>query len=436
MLNNQNMTTEFISDLEGKIMSKVYILGGAQTDFERNWKKEGKGMVALLKEAMADGLDGAGLTFEDIRNLNKENRVSCFVGNFIAEKYVDQGHLGAFLTEVDKSFYGVPSARYEAACASSSVAIDAAATKIRADEYDVCIVVGWELMKTVESRIGGDYLGRAAYYDKEGRGIDLPFPKLFGKLADETLKKYPDLDEKRYMDALARISVINYGNAKRNPLAQTRKWFMSYEQASIRDTETNPLVGGKLGVSDCSQVTDGAAVVVLCSEKFINERNIKNKPIIKGYGHRVAPILFEKKMADNANSEYTLPWTRQACLDAYRRAELDVSNIDVFETHDCFTSSEYAAISAFGLTAPGKEYEAVESGLIAFDGDKPINPSGGLIGCGHPVGASGARMLLDLYKQVTGTAGGYQVVGAKNAMMLNIGGSATTNYVYIVGGEK
>ena len=416
-------------------MSKVYILGGAQTDFERNWKKEGKGMVAILKEVMADGLAHAGLSFDDVKALNGDNRVACFVGNFIAEKYVDQGHLGAFLTEVDPAFYGVPSARYEAACASSSVAIDAAATKIRADEYDVAIVVGWELMKTVDSKLGGDFLGRAAYYEKEGKGIELPFPKLFGRLADETLKKYPELDEKRYMDALAKISVINYSNAKRNPLAQTRKWFMSYDQASTRGTDTNPLVGGKLGVSDCSQVTDGAAVVVLCSERFLTERGYHDKPVIKGYGHRTAPMLFEKKMADNEGSEYTLPWTRQAVLDAYKRAGLTVDDIDVFETHDCFTSSEYAAISAFGLTNPGHEYEVVESGLIAFDGGKPVNPSGGLIGCGHPVGASGARMFLDLYKQVTGTAGGYQVEGVKNGMMLNIGGSATTNYVFIVGRE-
>ncbi|MBR3079593.1 MAG: hypothetical protein IKH01_07250 [Prevotella sp.] len=416
-------------------MSKVYIIGGAQTDFERNWKKEGKGMVAILKEVMTDGLAHAGMSFDDVKALNGENRVACFVGNFIAERYVDQGHLGAFLTEVDPAFYGVPSARYEAACASSSVAIDAAVTKIRANEYDVAIVVGWELMKTVDSKIGGDFLGRAAYYEKEGKGIELPFPKLFGRLADETLKKYPDLDEKRYMDALACISVINYSNAKRNPLSQTRKWFMSYDQASVRGTDTNPLVGGRLAISDCSQITDGAAVVVLCSEKYIAERGYKDKPIIKGYGHRTAPILFEKKMIDNERSEYVLPWTRQTCLDAYKRAGLTVDDIDVFETHDCFTSSEYAAISAFGLTEPGKEYLAVESGLIAFDGEKPINPSGGLIGCGHPVGASGARMLLDLYRQATGTAGDYQIKGVKNGMMLNIGGSATTNYVFIVGEE-
>lgn len=415
-------------------MSRVYVLGGAQTDFERNWTKEGKGMIALLKEAVTDGLTDAGASFDEITRLNRDNRVACFVGNFIAEKYVDQGHLGAFLTEVNPAFYGVPSARYEAACASGSVAIDAAQTKIRAGEYDLAIVVGWELMKTVDAYLGGEFLGRASYYEKESKGIDLPFPKLFGKLADETISKY-GLDESRYLKALAEISLINYSNAKRNPLAQTRKWFMSPEQANMRDTETNPLVGGRLAVSDCSQITDGAAVVVLASEAYLKEKGYENKPLIKGYGHRTAPLLFEKKMKDNESSPYVLPWTRQTVLDAYRRSGLTVDDIDVFETHDCFTSSEYAAISAFGLAEPGKEYEAVENGLIAFDGAKPVNPSGGLIGCGHPVGASGVRMLLDIYKQVNGTAGGYQVKGAKNAMMLNIGGTATTNYVFIVGKE-
>ena len=417
-------------------MNKVYVLGGAQTDFERNWRKEGKKMVAILKEVVADGLTDAGLSFEDIVSLNRQNRVACYVGNFIAEKFVDQGHLGAFLTEVDSSFYGVPSARYEAACASGSVAIDAAQSRIRCGDYDVGIVVGWELMKTVDSIVGGDYLGRAAYYEKEGKGIELPFPKLFGKLADETLKKYPETDERRYMDALAHISAINYANAKRNPFAQTRKWFMSFEQARMRGTETNPFVGGRLAVSDCSQITDGAAVVVLCSDAFMRERGIKNKPVLKGYGHRNAPMLFEQKIKENASSPYVLPWTRQTVLDAYRRSGLFVDDIDLFETHDCFTSSEYMALSAFGLTEPGREYEAVESGMIAFEGKKPVNPSGGLIGCGHPVGASGVRMFLDLYRQISGTAFGYQVKNARNAMMLNIGGSATTNYVFIVGEDQ
>ena len=139
-------------------MKKVYILGGAQTDFERNWTKEGKTMIALLKEVVNDGFLNAGISFDDVKNLNDENRVECFIGNFIAEKYTDQGHLGAFVTEIHPAFYGVPSARYEAACASGSVAMDAAQTKIKAGDIDVAIVIGWELMKTVDSKTGGDYL--------------------------------------------------------------------------------------------------------------------------------------------------------------------------------------------------------------------------------------------------------------------------------------
>ncbi len=415
-------------------MSKVYILGGAQTDFERNWTKEGKNVIALLKEVLTDGLQDAGILFDDIENLNEDNRVACFVGNFIAEKYVNQGHLGALLTEVHPAFYGVPSARYEAACASSSVALDAAITKLQNSDYDIAIVVGWELMKTVDSKTGGDFLGRAAYYEKEGKGVDFPFPRLFGRLADEILQKY-SLDEKLFMDSLAIISETNYNNAKRNARAQTRKWFMNREQASCRLTDTNPLVGGRLAITDCSQITDGAAVVVLASEKFVKENFDCSYPVVKGYGHRVAPMMFDKKMIESSSSDHILPWTRKTILDAYRRSGLTINDIDFFETHDCFTSSEYAAISAFGLSEPGKEYEAILSGKIMFDGEKPVNPSGGLIGCGHPVGASGARMFLDLYKQVAGKAGDYQLKKANNGMMLNIGGSATTNYVFVVGSE-
>lgn len=414
-------------------MSRVHILGGAQTDFERNWSREGKGQVALLREILADGLSAAGVSCGDIEELKDSGRVACFVGNFIAEKYVDQGHLGAFLTEADPIFAGVPSARYEAACASGSVALDAAVAKIRAGDADLCIVVGWELMKTVDAATCGDILGRATYYERECAGVAYPFPHLFGRLADELLTKY-GYPEKVFMEDLAWISANNYANAKHNPLAQTRKWFMDIEEAGHRGTSTNGLVGGgRLGVSDCSQITDGAALVVLASEEYVAARGIEAPVTVKGWGHRVAPMRFEAKMAEAAGSPYILPRTRQAVEDAYRRAGLSAADMDVYEVHDCFTSSEFAALSALGLCAPGKEHELISSGHIARDGKQPVNPSGGLIGGGHPVGASGVRMFLDIYKQVAGLAGGYQVVGARNAMMLNFGGTATTNYTFIVG---
>lgn len=417
---------------------KVYVLGGEQTDFQRNWTKEGKHFVSMMREVMDDALEKVGITYDEIKKLNKENKVAVFVGNFDAEQYTNQGHLGAFLTEVNPAFNGVPGARYEAACASGSVALDAAVTHIRAEDYDLAIVLGIEVMKTVSSSVGGDFLGTAAYYEKEAKGVQFPFPKLFGKLADVILERY-ELKEDRFMDALAEISRINYANAKRNPKAQTRSWFMNKEHAMARGGANNMAVGGRLCITDCSQVTDGAAVTILASKDYAKDyakkhgKKIDDIPRIKGWGHRVAPITFEAKKNESVGDKYILPWTRQTVKDAYKRADLDVKDIDVFETHDCFTSSEYAAISAFGISEPGKEHIAIEEGTIDFGGKKPINPSGGLIGVGHPVGASGVRMLLDLHKQVTGTAGDYQVKGAKNGLMLNIGGSATTNMVFIVG---
>jgi len=416
----------------------VYILGGAQTDFQRNWSKEGKSFMSMMREVIQDALEKTGIEYDEIKKLNKENRVAVFVGNFDAEQYTNQGHLGAFLTEVDPAFYGVPGARYEAACASGSVALDAAITHIRAEDYDLAIVLGIEVMKTVSSSVGGDFLGTAAYYEKEAKGVQFPFPKLFGKLADVILERYK-LKEETFMDALAEISKINYANAKLNPKSQTRSWFMNKEHAMARGGANNMAVGGRLCITDCSQVTDGAAVTVLASKDYAKDyakrhgKDLGDIPRVKGWGHRVAPITFEAKKNESEGDKYILPWTRQTVKDAYKRADMDVKDIDVFETHDCFTSSEYAAISAFGISDPGKEHIAIAEGTIALGGKKPVNPSGGLIGVGHPVGASGVRMMLDLYKQVTGTAGDYQVKGAKNGLMLNIGGSATTNMVFIVG---
>jgi acetyl-CoA C-acetyltransferase len=170
--------------------------------------------------------------------------------------------------------------------------------------------------------------------------------------------------------------------------------------------------------------------------KYAGQRGLKleNIPCILGWGHTTAPIEFARKVADSKDNEYVLPMTRKAITDAYRRAGIkDCWDLDVIETHDCFTTSEYMAIDHFGLTKPGESWRAIENGIIEMGGKLPINPSGGLIGCGHPVGATGARQLLDAYKQVTGAAGDYQVPGAKKVATLNIGGTATTNVCFIVG---
>lgn len=404
----------------------IYVLGGYQTDFARNWTKESKHIVAMIREGVLGGLEATGLEPSEIEVGH--------VGNFAAELYAMQGHLGAFLLDVDPAFSGLPTARHEAACASGSIALLAASAEIEAGRYDLAMVVGVEQMKTVDPKRGGDFLGTAAWYDREAKGIEFPFPKLFGRLGDEYDKRFGLKDEH-----LAHISAVNYSNAKRNPLAQTRNWYMTEEHANACD-KFNGVIGGRIKISDCSQVTDGCVSVFLASEKaaaaYAKKRGIKLESIPKllGWGHRTAPIEFDTKVAESKDNPYVLPHTRQAILDAFRRAGVaDCWGVQAIETHDCFTTSEYMAIDHFGLTKPGEAWKAIEDGTIELGGKLPINPSGGLIGAGHPVGATGCRQVLDAYKQVTGTAGDYQVDGAKRVATLNIGGSGTTSVCFVVG---
>ncbi|MFN8626013.1 MAG: acetyl-CoA acetyltransferase [Candidatus Binatia bacterium] len=404
----------------------IFVLGGYQTDFARNWTKENKHIVAMLREAVAGGLEATGL---DPKTIDVAH-----VGNFAAELYSMQGHLGAFLLDTDPAFSGLPTARHEAACASGSIAILAASAEIEAGRYECAMVVGVEQMKTVNPKLGGDYLGTAAWYEREAQGIEFPFPKLFGRLGDEYDKRFGLKDEH-----LARIATVNYANAKRNPNAQTRTWYMTEDHARSIDN-FNTVIGGRIKISDCSQVTDGGVCLFLASEEaataYAKSRGIPlaRFPRLLGWGHHTAPIEFDAKVAESRGNPYVLPHTRQTVLDAMLRAGIaDVWDVHGIETHDCFTTSEYMAIDHFGITAPGESWKAVEDGTIEMGGRMPINPSGGLIGCGHPVGATGVRQVLDAFKQVTGDAGEYQIEGATKIATLNIGGSGTTSVAFIVG---
>ncbi len=404
----------------------VYVLGGAQTDFARNWSKEGKHFVAMMREATLAALEATKIEPREVETAH--------VGNFAAELYAKQGHIGAFFVEIDPTFSGLPTSRHEAACASGSIALIAASAEIEAARYDLACVVGVEQMKTVDSTTGGDYLGTAAWYEREAKGIEFPFPKLFGRLGDEYDKRYGLKDEH-----LAHISAVNYSNAKRNPNAQTRNWFMSESHAQ-HESKFNQVIGGRIKVSDCSQVTDGSVAVFLASEKFASawaKRNgirLSDIPRILGWGHHTAALEFDTKVAESRDNAYVLPHTRQAIVDAFKRAEIgSVTDLSGIETHDCFTTSEYMAIDHFGITKPGESWKAVEEGVIELGGKLPINPSGGLIGAGHPVGATGVRQMLDCHRQITHSAGDYQVENAKKFAMLNIGGSGTTSCVFIVG---
>lgn len=406
--------------------SPVFILGGAQSDFARNWAREGKHFSSVMNEALIGALAAAKIEPREVQTAH--------VGNFAAELYAKQGQVGAFVLEADPVLSGIPTSRHEAACASGSIAILAASAEIEAGRYDLAAAVGLEQMKTVDTVTGGDFLGTAGWYERECKGKDYPFPRLFGRLGDEYDKRFGLKEEH-----LTRISEINFANARLNPLAQTRSWIMNKEDEQ-QQAKFNQRIAGRIRVRDCSQVTDGAAVVLLASEKYAaewakrNGRKLDDVPRIQGWGHHTAPLEFDAKIAESRDNPYVLPHTRQAILDAFARAGIGgVNELSGIETHDCFTTSEYMAIDHFGITAPGESWKAIEEGAIELGGRIPINPSGGLIGAGHPVGATGVRQMLDAWRQVTGNAGGYQVKGAKRFAVLNIGGSGTTSCAFVVG---
>jgi acetyl-CoA C-acetyltransferase len=408
------------------VVRDVFVLGGCQTDFARNYAREG----LEVSDLVADVVSG---TLQDAR-LGPESVQSIHVANAFGQLFNGQGHLGAMPATVEPGLWGVPASRHEAACASGGVAVLAAMAEIEAGRYDCVLVVGAEQERNVSGDQAAQLLGAAAWVGHEGEHVKYVWPHMFDHLAEEYDARF-GLDEQH----LRAIGELNFRNARDNPLAQTRSWSHTPQSFSTDDA-ANPVVAGRLRRTDCSQVTDGGAGVVLAgsraAEAWAASRGIDlgSVPRILGWGHRTVGLPLEPKLRSSAEAEYVLPHVRRAITDAFDRAGLpDVAAVDGIETHDCFTPSEYAAIDHFGITPPGKSWQAVEDGVLERDGATPVNPSGGLIGAGHPVGATGVRMVLDAARQVSGRAGATQVEDARRFATLNIGGSTATTVTFVVG---
>jgi acetyl-CoA C-acetyltransferase len=406
--------------------AEVFILGGAQTDFARNLDREGGGMFELFRDVAESAFAATGIEPHEVEVAH--------VGNFVGELFAGQGQLGGFFGHVHPDLAGIPASRHEAACASGSIAILAASAEIEAARYGLALVLGIELMRNVPGQRAAEYLGAAAWAGREAQEARYLWPWMFSKVAEEYEERF-GLNRAH----LRAISENAFANAKRNPNSQTRNWAITPEHLG-EDDEFNPPIEGSLRKADCGQVTDGAAAVFLASRKVAEawaaKRGIplESVPRIKGWGHSTAPLLYSAKVSASRGQPYVFPSVRKAMSDALGCAGMvDIYGCDGVEVHDCFSITEYMAIDHFGITPPGESWRAVEDGTIALGGKLPVNPSGGLIGLGHPVGATGVRMMLDAWRQVSGKAGDYQVEGARNFATFNVGGSATTSVSFVVG---
>ena len=406
--------------------SRIYILGGHQSDFSRNWVREQKSIFDLFSDSVQFALDKTQLDPADIQVGH--------VGNFVSASYTGQAHLGGFFGHVHPSLAYLPASSHEAACASGSMALMAAMADLESGRYDLACVVGIEMMKVKDPAIKGDPLAGAAWVGEEWSQAKAVWPCAFSDLIDEYSNTF-GIDKSH----LETISAKNYSNAKHNPHAQSRQWDVSRESFGAND-ELNPVIAGNIRRLDCGQITDGAATVFLATAEraqiYASDRgiNIQDIPYIKGWGHINAPMQFREKRRLAQGQNTLLPHIEMLFQQTLKRAKLEsIEQISGLEVHDCFNITEYMILDHSGLYAPGDAWKAIENGDTQIDGRLPINASGGLIGQGHPVGATGVRMLLDCAKQTSQTHEGLQIADAGDMMTFNLGGSTTTCASFIVG---
>ena len=400
----------------------VYILGGSRTDFKRNLKKEGKTIRHLITESGKNAIADAKIDPGQIQ--------AAAVGNFNAGQFTKQLHLGGFIPEIDPKLHGIPTMHTEAACASGALSVLLGAQWIMGGFYDAVLVVGAEQQKTMPSIEGADVLGAAAdFHNEKPEYGDFMFPKLFGRIAQIYLDKYGAKEAD-----LAMVAWKNYAHAKLNPLAQMRDADLTYDCAS-QVSDKNPSVAPPLKVSDCSQITDGSAGLVLVSEKYLEKlgRDKNKTPRLLGFGHTTDYLPLDKKDAP------TFSTARKAAEQAFGMANLKPRDVNGADVHDCFSITEIVVYEILGLAEPGKGAELAKSGATAlpqvrnekmkgkFAIDLPVNPGGGLIADGHPVGATGVRQVVEAYQHLTNQAGARQIENAKRFLTFNMGGSLTTS---------
>jgi acetyl-CoA acetyltransferase len=400
----------------------VHVIGAGRTDFRRNLRKEGLHLRDSIVEAGRAAIADAGIECRDVQ--------AGVVGNFAAGLYTRQLHLGALLVGVDESLRGIPTLHTEAACASGGVAVLTAAQWIRGGIHDVVLVVGAEQQKTMSPAEGADVLAAAAdWVDERPRYADHMMPRMFAGIAQEYARRHGLADE-----TLAAVVLKNYAHARRNPLAQMRDAGMTREKA-LTESDANPRFAPPLRLTDCSQITDGAAAVVLASSAFVRRGRSLG---LLGYGHTTDSLRLDAKDCP------AFPLVRRAAERAYAMAGVGPRDLDAAEVHDCFSISELVAYEALGWAEPGGATELVASGATTLPQARaeigvglrprlelPVNTGGGLMGDGHPVGATGVRQVVEVFRQACGEAGERQVEAARTLMTFNMGGSLTTNVAMI-----
>jgi len=388
-------------------MSKPMIVGWGHTQFG---KLDSMDLEQMIAQAAWQALETSGLEPKDIDGV--------FVGTFNGG-LVQQDFGGAMVAVAVPQLRHVPAARLENACATGSAAIWAALDAIESGRMKRVLVVGYEKMNTLPTAQIGEILLKCSYVPEEAE-VQGGFAGIFGQIAKAYFDKYGDQS-----DALAAIAAKNHRNGMDNPYAHLRRDF-GFEFCR-NPSEKNPIVAGPLKRSDCSLVSDGAAAIVISTER---SNDARYQPVTWLSRTHINDWLPMSRRDPTWLEGVSLAWQK-----GLSDAGTTLDDLSFVETHDCFTIAELMQYEAMGLAKRGEGATVALEGLTAADGKLPVNRSGGLKSKGHPIGATGVSMHVMAAMQLSGTAGDMQLgriqpgsVGA----VFNMGGTAVANYLSIL----
>jgi len=384
-------------------MRKVAVIGVGQSRFGELWDMSFRD---IMLEAGVEALEDAGLEGKEIDAL--------FVGNMSAGRYIAQEHVATLIADyAGLAELNIPSVRVEAADASGGLAVRMAHLAVASGMHDIVIAAGVEKV-TDAGELSMEIMSSSADMEWEGF-VGATLSTLYAMMARLHMKKFGTTEED-----LAMVSVKNHRNAVNNPKAQFKS------EISVDAVLSSPYVAEPLKLLDCAPISDGAACVVLASEEVA--RQYTDTPVYIKASAQASDYLALHSRKDLTTMQSVVAAAKQA----YRQAGVEAKDVDVAELHDSFTIAEIMAYEDLGFIEKGKGAELIREGIVEIGGEIPVNPSGGLKACGHAVGATGVRQVVELTLQLRGDAGKRQVE-CETALALNIGGTGGTAVVTILG---
>ncbi len=383
------------------IKDKVAIIGMGCTKFGELWDKSAEDLIV---DAFKEAIEDAGIEKKDIQ--------AVWQGNQYTE--VSVGHTGLRLS-MDLKLPFIPVTHVENACASGTEALRGACYAVASGAYDVVLALGVEKLKDI-GYAGLPEFSHVITQGTRGRITEpnATSPGLFAMMAARYFDRYK-LKPEEGKRILAKISVKSHRNGILSPKAHLRR------EITIEDVLKSPIVAWPLGLYDCCGVSDGAAAAIVVRADMA--KNFNPDPIyIKSL--QIALDSGESMWRTGYDFTHVEP-TYRAAINAYQEAGIKNprQELDLIEVHDCFSITELVTYEDLLISPRGRAGEDVEAGFFDLDGGLPCQPDGGLKCFGHPVGASGLRMLYEVYKQLQGKAGPRQIKDARLGLTHNLGGN-------------